>query len=132
VKAWHEKTPYFSSTAKVLQVVTPEKVLVGCDEELAEFLRAMDVLREKLDPLLLQFGYFKSFLFKSGSELLSRLKPFLKKPPKGYKFVVEIRNRVWLEARLLSMLHRGQVVGLLRVMGKQPPFVDLISYPTIY
>jgi uncharacterized protein YecE (DUF72 family) len=92
----------------------------------------MDVLREKLDPLLLQFGYFKSFLFKSGSELLSRLKPFFKKPPKGYKFVVEIRNRVWLDARLLSMLHRGQVVGPLRVMGKQPPIVDLIFYPTTY
>jgi uncharacterized damage-inducible protein DinB len=27
-----------------------------------------------------------------------------------------------------STLHRGQVVGMLRMMGKQPPNVDLMTY----
>jgi len=36
------------------QVITHEKVLVDCDEECKNFLTAIDILGDKLGPLLFQ------------------------------------------------------------------------------
>src|SRR5260370_2240564 len=97
VQGWYAKTPPgFLFAAKVPQVITHEKVLVDCDEALKHFLTTMDALGDKLGPLLFQFAYFNRTAFKTGSEFLARLKPFLKNLPKGYKFAVEIRNKDWL------------------------------------
>jgi uncharacterized protein YecE (DUF72 family) len=112
VKGWYSKTPPgFVFAAKIPQVVTHERVLVDCDENFVHFLRTMDALGEKLGPLLFQFGYFNRSKFKSGSEFLSRLQPFLKKLPQGYKFAIEIRNRDWLDARFVDVL-RERCVAL--------------------
>src|SRR5208337_1546260 len=55
VKGWYAKTPPgFLFAAKVPQLVTHEKVLVDCDEDLNHFLKTMDGLGEKLGPFLLQ------------------------------------------------------------------------------
>ena len=91
------------------QVITHEKVLVDCDEDLKHFLETMDELKEKLGPLLFQFGYFNKSKFKSGAEFVARLKPFLKKLPKGRQFAVEIRNKYWLDARFADLLREHGV-----------------------
>jgi uncharacterized protein YecE (DUF72 family) len=110
VKGWYAKTPPgFLFAAKIPQVVTHEKVLVDCEEELTQFLKAMDALGEKLGPLLLQFGYFNASKFENGTEFLARLKPFLDKLPKGYKFAVEIRNKAWLDQRFVDVLREHDV-----------------------
>jgi uncharacterized protein YecE (DUF72 family) len=64
--------------------------LQDCDDDLKYFLETMDLMGDKLGPLLFQFGYFNKNAFKSGDEFLARLKPFLKKLPKGYKFAAEL------------------------------------------
>jgi uncharacterized protein YecE (DUF72 family) len=57
VRGWYSKTPPgFVFAAKVPQAITHEKVLVDCEKELAQFLKAMDLLGEKLGPLLFQLG----------------------------------------------------------------------------
>src|SRR6266849_5836784 len=100
VEGWNIKTPPgFIFAAKVPQVITHEKVLVDCEDDLSHFLRTMDVLGNKLGPLLFQFGYFNKSKFKSQKEFLALLNPFLKKLPKGYQFAVEIRNKNWLASR---------------------------------
>ncbi len=110
VKGWYEKTPPgFLFAAKVPQVITHEKVLVDCDEDLKHFLETMEALGEKLGPLLFQFGYFNKSKFASGAEFLTRLKPFLKRLPKGFQFVVEIRNKSWLDARFADLLREHGV-----------------------
>ncbi|HLK05933.1 MAG TPA: DUF72 domain-containing protein [Candidatus Acidoferrum sp.] len=110
VKGWYAKTPpNFVFAAKVPQVITHEKVLVDCAADLAEFLTAMDALGEKLGALLFQFGYFNSSAFKSQSDFLDRLKPFLKSLPSGYRFAVEIRNKWWLDARLTDLFREHGV-----------------------
>src|SRR5882757_2687582 len=94
VQGWNAKTPPgFIFAAKVPQVITHEKVLVDCEDDLNHFLKTMDALGDKLGPLLFQFGYFNKSKFKSGVEFLALLKPFLKKLPKDYKFAIEIRNK---------------------------------------
>jgi uncharacterized protein YecE (DUF72 family) len=121
VKGWYEKTPTgFLFAPKVPQVITHEKVLVDCEADLNEFLKTMDALGEKLGPLLFQFGYFNASKFKSGKEFLSRLKPFLEKLPKGYKFAVEIRNKAWLDERFLNLLRMHGVALALIDQGWMP------------
>jgi uncharacterized protein YecE (DUF72 family) len=110
VQGWYAKTPPgFVFAAKVPQVITHEKVLVDCEEDLTHFLKTMDALREKLGPLLFQFGYFNKTAFKTGQDFLARLAPFLKKFPKNYKYAVEIRNKYWLDARFAELLRENGV-----------------------
>jgi len=53
VSNWAARTPEgFTFAVKVPQAVTHEKALVGCDAELAEFLKAMDILGTKLGPIV--------------------------------------------------------------------------------
>ena len=110
VQGWANKTPAgFVFAAKVPQLVTHEKVLVDCDEEFKEFVLTMDLLGDKLGPLLLQFGYFNKKAFVGVNDFLARLKPFLKKLPKDHKFAVEIRNKNWLVPQFIETLREHSV-----------------------
>src|SRR5580693_5450367 len=110
VKGWYSKTPSgFLFGAKIPQRITHEKVLVDCEDEFSEFMKVMDALGEKLGPLLLQFGYFNKKAFVGVNDFLSRLVPFLKKLPKGYKFTVEIRNNNWLVPQFVETLREHGV-----------------------
>jgi uncharacterized protein YecE (DUF72 family) len=109
VTAWNEKTPSdFVFAAKVPQVITHEKVLVDCEQEFDEFIDRMNLLGEKLGPMVLQFPYFSSNSeFKSANEFLPRLGFFLKRIHEmPIKFVVEIRNKSWLDERFADVLRK--------------------------
>jgi len=110
VKGWYAKTPPgFLFAAKVPQIITHEKALRDCDDDLKHFLSAMDGLREKLGPLLFQFGYFNKKSFQDVKDFLALLAPFLKKLPKGYRFSVEIRNKNWLVPEFVETLRERHV-----------------------
>jgi uncharacterized protein YecE (DUF72 family) len=110
VENWARRTPSgFIFAAKVPRSITHGKVLEDCDAELKEFLGAMDLLGDKLGPLLLQFPYFNKQAFASGEDFLRRLRPFLRKLPSGYSFTLEVRNKGWLNERLLSVLRERNV-----------------------
>lgn len=115
VKRWYTQTPAgFLFALKMVQTITHEKVLVNCEEELREFLASADLLREKLGPILFQFPYFNKKAFADGEAFFSRLEPFLKKLPAGYRFAVEIRNKNWMVPRLADMLRsRGAALALI-------------------
>jgi hypothetical protein len=89
VNGWGRKTPEgFVLAAKVPQIITRQNVLQDSDEDLEHFLETTDLMGDKLGPLLFQFGYFNQTVFRSSGDFLARLKPFLAKVPKGYKFAV--------------------------------------------
>jgi len=115
VQGWDRKTPPgFLFAAKVPQVITHENVLVNCDAEFKEFVETMDLLGDKLGPLLLQFGYFNKKAFVGVNDFLARLRPFLKKLPKGVRFAVEIRNKNWLVPQFVETLReRGVALALI-------------------
>ena len=84
VSGWARKTPdHFIFAVKVPQLITHEKVLVDCDADFKQFVDTMDLLGEKLGPMLLQFPYFNRSVFTAGAQFLARLKPFLEKLPQG-------------------------------------------------
>jgi len=115
VKNWYVRTPKgFLFAAKVPQTITHEKVLEDCEAEMRGFLSTMELLGEKLGPLLLQFPYFNKKAFANAKDFLARLKPFLAKLPKNGQFAVEVRNKNWLGAELYDVLRqRGVALALI-------------------
>ena len=110
VRNWRERTPAgFLIAAKFPQVITHEKVLVDCTQELSEFLKTMDLLGDKLGPLLLQFPYFNKQAFPLAKDFLARLSSFLDQLPRGPAYAVELRNKYWINDRLLDLLRSRNI-----------------------
>jgi len=110
VDGWRQRTPEgFVFAAKAPKSITHEKILVGCEAELSEFLGVMKRLGEKLGPILFQFKYFKQSEMPGAAAFLDRLEPFVAALPPGFQFAVEIRNRAWLVPRLLETLRARNV-----------------------
>ena len=141
VSGWYEKTPGdFLFAAKVPQLITHEKVLLGCEAEFDEFAGRMELLREKLGPLLLQFPYFDRYAFTSIEEFLARLHFFLKRTRGVFpgELAVEIRNKDWLDGRFAEALREYNVALVLndtsfvpRPWEMKEPF-DLITADFLY
>jgi uncharacterized protein YecE (DUF72 family) len=90
-------------------------VLLDCEAEFDEFIGRMELLREKLGPLLLQFPYFDRYAFTSVAEFLARLRFFLKRARGIFpgELAVEIRNKGWLDARFADALREYNVALVL-------------------
>ncbi len=110
VNNWNARTPEdFAFSVKVPQIITHEKALVDCDSEFEEFVKTMNILGPKLGPMVFQFPSFDRWKFPKQESFLAVLIPFLKKLPADHKFVVEIRNKKWLDARFADVLREHSV-----------------------
>jgi uncharacterized protein YecE (DUF72 family) len=94
---------------KVPQIITHEKVLAGCESEFDEFVQTMSLLGGKLGPMVFQFPSFDRWKFPTQDHFLAVLIPFLKKLPAHHKFVVEIRNKKWLDTKFVDVLREHNV-----------------------
>jgi uncharacterized protein YecE (DUF72 family) len=112
VRNWRARTPPgFNFAAKFPQVITHEKVLQNCKEEVGNFLRTMNLLGDRRGPLLLQFPYFNKKAFARPEDFLDRLAPFLETLSADFRYAVEVRNKNWVTPRLLEIL-RGKNMAL--------------------
>lgn len=110
VNNWRERTPAgFLFAAKFPQTITHEKVLTDCVSEVSEFVKVMDLLGDKLGPLLLQFPYFNKKAFARPEEFIARLAPFLAVLPADHQYAVEIRNKYWITAPFLDLLRKHKI-----------------------
>ena len=80
------------------QEITHEKNLVGCEEQTEAFIRTMELLGDRLGPLLLQLP--PSFTVEG----MGVLEDFLDALPEGFRYAVEVRHRSWLGSDLPQML----------------------------
>jgi uncharacterized protein YecE (DUF72 family) len=123
---WKEQTPEgFLFSLKFPQVITHVKMLENCQEETSVFLERVELLKEKLGVLLLQFPY------TFGIEHVSLLRDFLQKLPKRHRYVVEVRNRKLLNDGFYSVLRDNNVV-LAWVESPFMPKVDEVTSDFIY
>jgi uncharacterized protein YecE (DUF72 family) len=128
VKRWYSVTPAgFVFAAKVPQVITHEKMLADCGDELNQFLRAMDELKEKLGPLLFQFPYFNKKAFAKPEDFFARLAPFLESLPAGYKFALEVRNKNFLLPAFTDRLRQRGIALALIDHPWMPPVQQLFQ-----
>ncbi len=126
VANWAARTPEgFIFSVKVPQVITHEKILIDCDANLNEFLSTMELLGQKLGPIVFQFPFFNRSAFRDRHEFLDRLVPFLRKLPAAHRFAIEIRNRTWLDAELASLLRNHSIALVLQDRSWMPSPADL-------
>jgi uncharacterized protein YecE (DUF72 family) len=105
VQNWATQTPEdFMFSLKFPQLITHIKMLKNCQPETEAFLSRVKHLGQKLGPLLLQFP--PTF----ASEHFPDLADYLHKLPKNYRYVVEVRNKSWLNPDFYSLLHESGVV----------------------
>jgi uncharacterized protein YecE (DUF72 family) len=128
VRNWRARTPPgFIFAAKFPQVITHEKVLQDCRQELAEFLRTMGLLEDRLGPLLLQFPYFNKQAFARPEDFLDRLRRFLEELPEAFSYALEVRNKYWINARHLDVLRNKKVALALIDHPWMTPVRQLMS-----
>lgn len=139
VEGWNMKTPPgFVFAAKVPQAITHDKMLVDCDDDLHHFLKTMSVLGDKLRPLLFRFGFFNQKDLKTQDDFIARLRTFLAKLPKEFKYAVEIRNKYWMNQKHAdSLREHGVAMALIdQSWVSQPwrvkPQFDLITADFAY
>jgi uncharacterized protein YecE (DUF72 family) len=132
VDGWRAKTPPgFLFAAKIPQVITHERLLEGCRDDLLEFLRVMERLEDKLGPLLLQFRYFRKAEFPDPGPFLDRLERFLPLLPRGRRLAVELRNKTFLTARLVDLLRRHGAALAFIDHPWFPPVGQLLKRPEL-
>jgi uncharacterized protein YecE (DUF72 family) len=130
VEGWAEKTPpEFIFSAKVPQVITHEKALVGCEEETRRFLEVMSLLGPRLGPLVFQFPYVAKGKdageYRTGADFRRRLAAYLELLPRGFRYAVEVRNGAWIDADFLGLLRERGVALVLSDYYTMPSLATL-------
>jgi uncharacterized protein YecE (DUF72 family) len=127
VSGWRDRTPDgFVFAAKIPRLITHQKTLSDCQKELSTFLKTMEILGDKLGPLLLQFPYFNKNAFASREQFDKLLRPFLDSLPKEFRFSVEIRNKNWISWDFLELL-RERSVGFTLLAQAWMPRIDTLA-----
>jgi len=89
------------------------------------FLGAMQRLGDRCGPLVLQFPYFNRTAFADRGPFLERLDAYLGQLPGGFRYAVELRNKGWVDAALLTLLAGHRTAFVLVEMSYMPHPADL-------
>jgi uncharacterized protein YecE (DUF72 family) len=99
VRLWMERTPAeFTFALKMPREITHDLRLRDADDVVHEFLDRARELGSKLGPILMQMG--PDF----APDELPALEQFLPKLPRDVRFAIEVRDRRWMYANVLSHL----------------------------
>lgn len=133
VQNWARRVPAgFTFAAKVPQVITHEKYLQDCQDEITRFVATMSGLGQKLGPMLLQFPYLAKKKvgqeYQTGDDFRERLGRFLAAlPTSEFRFAVEVRNSHWLKPALLDVLREHRVALTLSCYYTMPALPELMK-----
>lgn len=126
VTKWENQTPSnFLFSFKFPRIITHIKMLKDCERETSLFLERTELIRGKLGASLLQFS--PNF----GIDRFSDLANFLRRLPKSRRYVVEVRDRRWLNSDFYSLL-RANGVGLAWIDSPSMPQSDVVTSDFLY
>lgn len=118
VEKWRDGTPAnFRFTAKFPQAITHEKLLKDVQGETVQFLDTMQILGEKLGPILLQFPY----QFKPDQK--ETLALFLEQLPTNFRYALEVRHKGWFNDGFFELLEKHRVAFALTDYAYMPKVI---------
>ncbi len=122
VTNWKNQTPSdFLFSLKFPRIITHIKMLKDCERETKIFLERVTLLKEKLGPLLLQFP--PNFGVKRQVDLSD----FLGKLPKQNNYVVEVRDKSFLNMDFYSALKSNNVAVAWVDSPSMPQITEITS-----
>lgn len=108
----------------------------------ASFLDAMvfealflDLLRpwqNQIAVLILEFGAFPRYCYRSVFDFIAELDPFLKALPRDFRYGVEIRNEEFLTPEYFACLHDHRVAHILNAWARMPELPEQIAMPEAF
>jgi uncharacterized protein YecE (DUF72 family) len=123
---WKNQTcSHFVFSLKFPKVITHIKMLKDCKRETELFLERAQILNEKLGPFLLQFP--SNF----GPEHFSNLDLFLQNLPKTHRYVVEVRNKGFLNEDFYTLLMTNNI-ALAWVDSPSMPQIEKVTSDFLY
>ena len=103
---WRDLSPQgFIFSVKVSRFITHIKRLKSIGEALHTFLTRVDLLQDKLGPLLYQLPPNMKRNESNESNLVS----FLEVLPKNYKHVIEFRHSSWIDDVIFDLLRKHKI-----------------------
>jgi uncharacterized protein YecE (DUF72 family) len=88
------------------------------------FAEPLAPYRERLGPLIFEFGTFNRKTFKNVGEFLVKLGPFLAALPRGFRYAIEIRNADYLCPDYLGLLSDHNVAHTFNAWTRMPSLDD--------
>jgi uncharacterized protein YecE (DUF72 family) len=122
LEAWYNATPPdFIFAAKFPRSITHDKKLIGAETETEQFLSAMQTLRKKCGPLVLQFQ--ADFEPKSADDL----DRYLTQLPTAFRYAIEFRHKGWLSDRYFELLSKHRIALCLHDLHYAPKIARLTT-----
>jgi uncharacterized protein YecE (DUF72 family) len=84
------------------------------------FAQRLEPYRERLGPLIFEFGTFNKSTFPKVGDFMTRLDPFLESLPEGFQYAVEIRNREYLIPDYLGLLNSHNTAHVFNAWTRMP------------
>jgi len=123
---WKNQTPdNFLFSLKFPGIITHIKMLKDCQRETDFFIERAKLLGEKLGPLLLQFP--PNF----GVEHLPDLANFLRALPKSNRYVVEVRDKDFLNEGFYNLLKENKA-AFAWVDSPKMPTIEQVTADFVY
>lgn len=115
VTAWRETVPStFTFAVKASRYITHMKKLSDPEASLANFFHCIDLLGDRLGPILFQLP--PRWGFDQG-----RLAAFLQALPAGYRYVFEFRDPSWFNPAAYALLAEHEAAFCMQDMTPEAP-----------
>jgi uncharacterized protein YecE (DUF72 family) len=88
------------------------------------FAEPLKPYRERLGPLIFEFGTFNRKTFPNVGHFLAKLDPFLAALPEGFRYAIEIRNADYLCPDYLGLLSDCNVAHCFNAWTRMPALHD--------
>ena len=108
--------------------LNPDFLNVG--KFVAEFLRRLELLQERLGPIIFEFSPIR-WSDITPKQFLKQLDEFLGELPSGFLYSVEVRNRELLKDDYFEILSRHGVAHVLNSWTAMPPIDEQLEYEKI-
>ena len=117
LESWYQQTPKnFCFAAKASRFLTHNKKLREPENALNNLLPLLEILKEKLGPILFQ-------LPPKWNVNAERLNEFLQALPRNHRYAFEFRNLSWQTPEVLAILRRHQAAYCIyELAGYHTPF----------
>ena len=104
---------------------TVNEAFLNADAFQALFLEPLLPYRDHIASLILEFGARST----PPDEFVGQLHPFLDKLPRTFRYAVEVRNRLYLQAPYFDCLRERGVAHVLNAWSKMPPLQEQMAIP---